>query len=508
MARSICSNWLGLLISVLVGVALTPLMIHRLGLTYYGLWILISSLLDYSGLLDNGIRVAMFRFVARFHGTGDRLNLNRTLTASLALTGGAGLMLLALLPPLVIWLPRLFPTAAREITTFRWTLALVGVSFAIAFSARALGSYLQGIERFDLYNLGAVSTVLLRAGGIVAVLLAGDGLVAVAAVTLAGTLFSLLINAWLVYRTDRAARVGPALFERSTVKELLGYGSHAFVYKCGDQLRSYTDALVIGRVLIVGLIPIFSIATRLTEMTKQFFTAAAGPTLGRLTELDGRGEEAALARYFLDTTRYFWTLGLFVSLMLCLDGRALIVAWVGRAFLPSYRLMMILIAGWTLEYGWAPSQMILLARARHRFLAYLTLGEGAANLVLSILWARHYGLVGVAVGTAVPMLVSRALIQPWYTFRVARVRAFEFARHSLLRPTLALALWLGLCLLPGVPRAQGGVLHLALAMLVQSILFLIIALPLALQPQERRRIAAHYGARWPRHPHVRLEASR
>ena len=78
MLKNIFSNWLGLVVMGLISVVLTPAMVHGLGPLYYGMWALVGSLVDYSGMLDMGMRATLFRYVAFFRGANQRDSLNQT----------------------------------------------------------------------------------------------------------------------------------------------------------------------------------------------------------------------------------------------------------------------------------------------------------------------------------------------------------------------------------------------------------------------------------------------
>jgi len=58
-----------------------------------------------------------------------------------------------------------------------------------------------------------------------------------------------------------------------------------------------------------------------------------------------------------------------------------------------------------------PLGNLLLARGRHRIVAFSCLGEAIVNLLLSIWWVRRYGIVGAAAGTAVSVTISNLLVQ-------------------------------------------------------------------------------------------------
>ena len=63
MIRNVLSNWVALVVTAVISFVLTPILVHGLGHFYYGLWILVGSLVDYFGLLDVGIRTTLQRFV-------------------------------------------------------------------------------------------------------------------------------------------------------------------------------------------------------------------------------------------------------------------------------------------------------------------------------------------------------------------------------------------------------------------------------------------------------------
>ncbi len=488
MVRSVLSNWFGLVVSGAISFFLTPILIHSLGAHNYGIWVLVASLLDYYGLLDIGMRTALFRFVARFRGADQRAALNTTVVTGLAITVGLGLLLVILTPLLILLLPGFFGIVGSERRVFQWLIALVAMSLAVTFPARVLGTYLCGLQRFDRYNLGAIVSAILRAGLLVAILHWGYGIVAIAGISLTVGLFSLFFHWGLVRWTDPHLSFNWRETRWERIRELGSYGFYVFLNFLGEYLRSFTDAIVIARILNVALIAPFSIATRLMEYFKSVMSAAAGPLLGVMSELDGQGRERELEQYFLATTKYMALGSLFLGSLLLLDGKALIRLWLGEGFAGSYPLVLILATGYVVSLGQYPSQLLVFARAQHRPLAILTLAEGVANLLLSIHWGSRYGLVGVALGTAVPMLAAKIVVQPWYALRVLKLPARRYVGSALARPLVVCGSFVVLCGLPVMPRADGDFLHFLGAIGWQTLLFGLFAYALGLTPSERRAL--------------------
>src|SRR3954469_20883828 len=78
------TNWAAFAASFLVAFFLAPYLIRSLGDARYGVWCVVESVLAYFTLFDLGIAACLVRYVARFHATGERGELNKLVSACLA----------------------------------------------------------------------------------------------------------------------------------------------------------------------------------------------------------------------------------------------------------------------------------------------------------------------------------------------------------------------------------------------------------------------------------------
>jgi O-antigen/teichoic acid export membrane protein len=130
------------------------------------------------------------------------------------------------------------------------------------------------------------------------------------------------------------------------------------------------------------------------------------------------------------------------GVLLLVDGRALLRIWVGQSLTSAFPILAVLAAGYTINLALHPMLLILIARGKHGPLGAWTIAEGVANIGLSIVWGKSHGLMGVALGTAVPMLVMKLFIQPYYALRSVQVDAWTYLRGGLARPLIVGALFL------------------------------------------------------------------
>ncbi len=74
--------------------------------------------------------------------------------------------------------------------------------------------------------------------------------------------------------------------------------------------------------------------------------------------------------------------------------------------------------------------------SRHMGMVPAAIVEGLCNLGLSILLVRHYGIVGVALGTTIPNLAANLFFWPWFVHRVYGINSAAYAFSTWVRPAL------------------------------------------------------------------------
>lgn len=434
MTRSILSNWFGLVVLAASTALLTPVMVHHLGAVNYGVWILASSVLDYYGLLDLGMRSAMFRYISLFRGASQREEVDRTFSSALFLVSLTA-VLIGLLSVIVAWiLPRFLHVQGTTPRVFGWLLFLLGTSVAVMFPTRMLATYISAHNRWDLYNAAGIANTITRAIAIVVILRLGYGILALAIVTVVVAFSSMGQHIVFLFIADPRVHVNRRLISFSRIRELFGFSMRSLLVSLGDYLRFYSDSAVIAAVLTVSLVTPFNVATRLIECFKSIVIAAGGPVFGAMTELSGGGRQQDLKNLLLRSTRFLAFLSILGGVLLIVDGGPLLRLWVGDGFVAAYPVIAILAFGYMINLAQHPMLLIVIAKGQHGPLGWWSIAEGVLNIILSIVWGMSHGLLGVAMGTIVPMLFVKVIIQPWYALKAAELGAWEYLRNGLGRP--------------------------------------------------------------------------
>ncbi|HEV2488855.1 MAG TPA: oligosaccharide flippase family protein [Candidatus Acidoferrales bacterium] len=485
MMRSVFSNWIALVILGLISFLLTPFMIHRLGDFEFGIYTLAFSVMGYPELLELGIRNTLQRFVGRLSGLNDRDSLNSVFSTALTLTLAIGAFIVILSIVLSRVLPFFFKLSSVQHDQFAWLVILFGLNVGLGLPVTLLGAYLSGLQRFDLQNGLAITRQGLRAVLIVILLLRGHGVVAMGGAVLTAALFCVPINWWMIRLVDPGVRFSFRLVSLKRAGELFRFSFWTLLNNAGQSLRDSTDSIVIGRVLGASLITPFSVASRLVGYFRPIIIGMVSPLLPRVSELDGQGRHQEIRHLFLRMTRLSALASLSIGSMLVLHGRTFLLFWVGQRYVSNYPILVLLTVGGVASLAQFGSLHTLIALGRHRLYGLWTIGEGLTNLILSIIWAHQYGIVGVAMGTAVPLVAVKLTLQPWYVTRVLEMSLFDYFKKALAKPLAVGGIFVGFCGVVSGFQANGNLRHLLGMLGWQSALLLVLAFVLGLDRSDR-----------------------
>lgn len=433
--KNVTATWLGLAVHAAVGFFLSPFILHRLGDQAFSLWVLVFAFTGYFGLLDFGIRSSIVKYTAKFIATNDDEQLSRYLSTAIAFY--AAMAVIVLLGTLAgfFWLHLLFRIPAGMLHSARILFLLAGISVALTFPLNVFTGALEGLQKFSWLQLSQIGVVLFRAISIIGVLLNGEGLLAVGIVTVATSLVSYFIFTCLaLYELPVLPRWRHV--DSKAFHEMAAYGVFAFAILAAEKLRFQSDVLVIGALVSSTAITFFSIAARLVEYAGYAVKSMSQIFTPMSSQFHAAGDLARLQRTFVAGNRASALIIFPICAALLILGKPIIEAWVGARYVASYSVLTVLIVPRSLYLAQSTSIRILLGMGRHRVLAAVLLLEGGVNLLLSLLLAHRFGIVGVAWGTAIPLACTSVLFLPRHVCRVLEMPLGTFLGRAYRLPLI------------------------------------------------------------------------
>ena len=432
-AKNVSATWLGLLVHAIVGFFLSPFILHKLGDDAFSVWVLIFSLTGYYGLLDLGIRSSIVRYVAKFAATQDEDRLRNFLSTGVAFYAIVSVLVLLLTGVGFPHLRSIFKIPPSVLGPAQVLFVMAGIGGALTFPLSVFAAVLEGLQKFSWLHLSQVGVTLLRGLLIVIALAQGGGLVAIGAVTVGMNLLGYLIFMWMAYRAF-PLRLSMKYVNGHSLWQMLSYGAFAFVILIAEKLRFQSDPIVIGALLSSGAVTYFSIGSKLVDYSTSAVRSMALIFTPMSSQLHAAGDVARLRQAFVVGNRACALIILPLCTILVILGRSIIEVWVGARYLSSYSVLVILIVPKTLYLAQSTSTRILLGIGKHRTLAAVLLLEGGVNLILTISLLPYFGIIGAALGTAIPLMFTSLVFLPRHMCRELGIPLTTFLGQAYLLP--------------------------------------------------------------------------
>ena len=464
-------------VSLAVAFLLTPLAVDSLGDRTYGFWLFVLALTGYLGLFDLGLGTAVSRHIAGALGRGDRADCQRIFSTALQfypLLGGLVLLATCASPALA----PLLTSDPQEAGVFSTVMLILGFGTAVSLMLQPYFGAIQALGRYDVLATVEVLTLCLRSVLTVGALRAGYGVLTIAWITFLGGAFRLVLGVYLSRRLLPWLRYAQQPFHSTTTKALFGYSFYMMIAKVADNARFNTDSLVITAFLGLSYVTPFGIAASLTNKFRDLMMSLLGVLQPVYSRLDGEGDLDRIKQTLFFATKVSMCVSTLMAFGLIAWGRPFIERWMGPAYASSYPCLVVLAIGWTIQFWQSPGVSLMYATSRHKSYAFTNTLEAAANILLSLWWVRPLGIIGVALGTALPMIVVRLLLQPYYVCKILDIDVAEY-RSALLgnvwRILVALAAPLTFALLvrPESYLELGGV-GIAAALLYAPVIWFLV----------------------------------
>lgn len=474
------------LTNALIGFMMMPFLVREIGEHWYGIWTAVSGVTAAYFLLDLGLSTAVTRFVTEALAKSDDERANRIVSTSFAMYSVLGVGVLAVATVAALLCSR-FVAEPADVGTVRMLLMMSGASLAAGFPFKAFAGIVQARLRYDILAYWQIALAVLLALTTIALVSGGKGVMALGYVTVVGTLLSDVIF-FAVSRRLSSVSLAVSYVSRETVRELFSFSIWAFMIHVSEQLRARVAPLVVGAIQNATAITHFTIGARLAETAVGFLWNSFNVIQPVLTRYHVTGEKDNLKSALLLFSKINACIGFFVTGMIIVLAERFLALWMGTEYPVAFPVSCMLSVGLCAMFVVYPLDNVLYALRKHRMLAVFNWADAVACVALGILLGRLYGVIGVALGTALPMLLTRfGLVVP-YALKQAELRLSEYAGaiFSVLAVASVVMVAAGL-VLRYVPYG-GSYWHYAVVVIVCAVVYFPAVVFTSFAPPDRSRL--------------------
>lgn len=408
------TGYVSMVLTIVVGLWLTPFFLGRIGTHDYGLWLITTQILGYLMLLDLGVVALAPRETA--YATGR------------AISGGVddvaptfarfrGIVQWQVVPAALACLAAWWIVAGRW-PELRLPLGIILAAFISAFPLRLYHATLQGLQ--DLTFLGKVQLASWAAGTLVtiALVIAGFGLEslaagwvvtqAISAAACALRLRARFANIWNAPPAPPSLREARDLFSRS------GWVS---LSQIGQVFLNGSDVLVLGAILGPAAVVPYACTGKLVTVLAhhpQILMQTAAPAIA---EMRTAATRADLARVAMALMRAILLVSGAVGCFVLAANETFVAWWVGAEQFAGMTLTVLLLIAMLARHLGTTLVYALFSFGHERRLSLTAISDGVVALVVTLLLVSFTGLgvLAAAIGSLAGVLLvtvpvcSRAL---------------------------------------------------------------------------------------------------
>jgi len=317
------------LITVLVGLASTPMLLRWLGAERYGLQRVLESWSQYVGAGSQSVLIAAGVALVPALGRGDSAGVNR-----LASAAGLTLLLVALLnaavvlalAPLLPWLAP-GPEGLASERLAMWLLSAVPALLVAVPLCRAL---FEADQRGYRVNLGQTAASLSLTGSALLLAWLGWGLPGQAVAAVVGVTVQSVLLAWWVWRDYPMLRPWPWRADRETLRALWAAALGLLLLAILGTVGSRSEQVCVNYFGGPAAVTQFFLTQRTFALGALQLAALSAATWAPLSGLYHRGEREAFRRGVRDCQRLVVTLAFAGGLPMLAHVRDFLRLWVGE----------------------------------------------------------------------------------------------------------------------------------------------------------------------------------
>jgi O-antigen/teichoic acid export membrane protein len=426
IARNVLFNWFGTIVNMAVGFFLAPFILHRLGNLAYGVWVLAISVIAYLSLLDLGMQSSVLRFVSKGRTKGDHKSASDAISAAFWVRLQISALVLLLSGILAAVFPLVFKVPTELASDARKAVLLIGLNAALTMSVGVVGGVLSALNRYDLQNYVSLAQSAVRVVGVVIVLRSGHGIVSIAVCELIAAVFGNILLVWIARRLYPELRIELKRPSAETLKQIWAYSSYAFLNTVAVQLVYQTDNLVVGAFVSTSAVTFYAIANSLCRYANQAVGSMGATFVPAASTYEAAGDSKSLLMLYKNGTRATLIVSLPILVTFILRGGSFIGLWMGPQYAHSSgTVLTILSCAMFFMFANRTAGSIAFGVEKHKKGAVWGIGEGIANLTLSIILVHWYGIYGVALGTMIPSLFVHIVLWPRYISNLVGLSSFE-----------------------------------------------------------------------------------
>lgn len=419
-------SYISVMINIIAGLMYTPWMVRQIGNNNYGIYNLAVSFIGYF-MIDFGLGGAIAKYIAQYRAKNDKESINNLigLIAKLyfCMSGIVGIVLFIIL----CFINQIFVSLSiDELNTFRNVFICLGLYSIIAVPMMPLNGIISAYEYFWQLKTFDIANRLLT---ITLVVIALIGNMGIYALVMANIGVGLLIGISKLIFINRHCdtHIRWKYFDKKITKDIFTFSIWMTIGMTAYQLVIGLDSTILGIRSGTIEIAVFSVGMTIYAYSNNFAAALNGLFLPKVTrtlyEIDSK-EQINKLMYKVGKIQLVIIGAIYFGFLTF--GQEFMLVWMGETYAKSYFVTLLIVLPNLIISTQAIASTMVTAVNKVKYQAIAALAGAGISLGLGFVLSKSLGAIGVAIASAIGMMLSYGLIMNILYVKVFHLNIKDF----------------------------------------------------------------------------------
>lgn len=407
----------------IVNLALFPFIVSHTGKEIYGAYLLVTTFIGYFGVLDFGVSTALAKYIAEFTGKKDHETAGKIMNSSLFFYTIVGLIVAVALLILSFCFDHIFKIGSGNVATMRQLFWVASVASLFIWPGRTFDGVLYGLQRFDWLAINNIVTTILTAVSAYFIFTNNLGMVLFLAVSYLFIILRYLVSYVVAKHSIPNVKVSFFYFDKEIFKTIFGFSVFLFLGNLLGLIIFDFDSFVIGAFASVSAVTLYSVGYSMQSGFRTINSLVGSPVFPASAEMEGKNEQDKQKELLFKGTKYITMIIVPILIITIIFAGLFINNWMGPGFAESVLPAQILIAFWMFNNTIEVGVDLLTAKGYVKVIFNIVALNALLNAGLSLLLVRPLGILGVVLGTTIPMVL---VFFPLVLYQILKVMKVSF----------------------------------------------------------------------------------
>lgn len=340
IAKNTMYLYLRLLITMVVSLYTARVVIQTLGITDYGIYGLVGSIVGFMGFINAALATSSSRFLTHALGEGDSKRMENTFVTTLTIHVLLGVLILIIAEAIGPWaLEHKMNIPPERLSAAKWAFQFSVFTIAIGVSQVPYNAVIIAHERMNIYAYVSIADAVLRL--LIAILIqyfGHDKLIFFTALVFAQSL-----GIMLFYRIYCGVKFVEAKFkfgiDKNVFKTIMNFSGLNLVSNMSNAFSNEGVTLLLGMFFNPAVLAARAIAIRVLTLTTQFIGNFRQAMYPQIIKLHAAKEYKEYTKLVLQSGLYSFFIMWIIVLPIILLADPLLRLWLGE--IPEYTVIFV-----------------------------------------------------------------------------------------------------------------------------------------------------------------------